>query len=176
MKPTGKTEILIAAGLGLLMLGAFFSILGDARPWVIGLDEVNLLMHESGHVFFGSGGELVSALGGTAMQLIIPAAICGYFVYKKDKTGLSFGIFWLGQNLVNIGVYVKDARTKLLPLVNGGTHDWDIILSKLNLLKLDSFLGNLVQTIGYLAMLAAIIMIGLWIFEKLKQITGKPLI
>lgn len=163
-------------GVWLFMLIFFLRTVGKPTPWVPFLDNVNLLIHESGHVFFSGAGELFSALGGTITQLFIPLFVVLYFVFRKEFFETGFGIYWLGQNLVNISVYIKDARTTLLPLVNDGTHDWSIILSILGWLKYDFTLGNIAAFFGYLMMFLAILWGAFLLFNKLKQRAAQPIL
>lgn len=39
------------------------------------LDRVDLVFHEAGHVIFGPFGEFIGILGGSLMQVLIPAGI-----------------------------------------------------------------------------------------------------
>ena len=121
------------------------------------LDYVNLPFHEFGHLFFGIFGETISIWGGTLMQLIIPFSILVYFFVKRETGGVFFCLFWFGENLLNIAVYVNDARTLLLPLVGGGEHDWNIILGRLNLLRHDYYIASILRVLGWLIMLASIV-------------------
>ncbi len=159
-----------------MMVIVFLYILGRQAPYVTFFDNTNLLMHESGHVFFGGGGELISALGGTIMQLLVPCFVIIYFALKRQKFESGFGLFWLGQNLVNISIYVRDARTKLLPLVNDGTHDWNKILTILGGLKSDVALANIFMVSGKLIMAVVIGWSAIFLFDKLKQRAARPLI
>lgn len=121
------------------------------------LDHVNLPFHEFGHIFFGFFGKAVSVWGGTLMQLIIPFSILVYFFIKREAAGVFFCAFWLGENLLNIAVYVNDARTLALPLVGGGDHDWNIILGHLKMLRHDHYIAALVKALGWFIMLGSIV-------------------
>lgn len=113
-------------------------------------DYVNLPFHEFGHLFFGMMGETIGLWGGTLMQLLIPSLILINFWIKGDIPGTAFGIFWLGENLLNIAVYIADARSMSLPLVGGGLHDWNMILSDMGMLQHDKFIAVVVRTTGWL--------------------------
>lgn len=121
------------------------------------LDHANLPFHEFGHLFFGIFGETIGVWGGTLMQLAVPFGILLYFFVKKETAGVFFCAFWLGENLLNIAVYVNDARTLALPLVGGGEHDWNIILGKLNMLRHDRYIAALLRAFGWLIMIASIV-------------------
>jgi hypothetical protein len=84
------------------------------------LDNVDLPIHETGHLVFSPFGEFMQFAGGTLFQLLLPAVFVGYFFRQKDRHGASIALWWVAQNLWNVSVYVKDARALELPLVGGG--------------------------------------------------------
>ncbi len=120
------------------------------------IDNVDLAIHEAGHVFFGPFGEFIGFLGGTLMQLIVPVTFLGYFLHRRDQYAASVLLWWVGQNLWNISVYVKDARSMELPLVGGGVHDWRVILGETGLLPRDQEIGQAVYSVGVLCYLISI--------------------
>ena len=79
---------------------------------------------------------------------------------------MTFTAFWFGENLLNISVYIADARKMELPLVGGGEHDWNIILTGLHILNYDTVIGNMVKVSGWLIMVSAI----LWFLMKSVRI------
>jgi len=121
------------------------------------LDHVNLPFHEFGHLFFSLFGEMTGIWGGTLMQLIIPFSILVYFFIRRETAGVFFCAFWLGENLLNIGVYVNDARTLALHLVGGGEHDWNIILGSLKMLRHDHYIAAMIKSLGWFVMLGSIV-------------------
>lgn len=120
------------------------------------IDHVNLPFHEFGHLFFGIAGEWIGIWGGTLMQLAIPVSIGIAFLVKGEFAGALFCLFWIGENLLNISVYVADARTMALPLVGGGEHDWNIILSELGLLRYDTAIARGIKFAGWAVMLSSL--------------------
>ena len=106
---------------------------GDYR-W---LDSLDLAIHETGHLVFTFGGEVLTLLGGTLFQLIVPAAFVVALWRQGDRHGATVPLWWLGQNCWNISVYIKDARAQELPLVGGGEHDWAILLDQWGWLQRD---------------------------------------
>ena len=120
------------------------------------IDNVDLAIHEAGHVLFGSFGEFIGFLGGTLMQLIVPLTFLGYFLHRKDQYAASVLLWWVGQNLWNISVYIKDARSMELPLVGGGEHDWTYMLGETALLPHDQEIGQAVYVAGVLCYLVAV--------------------
>ena len=107
------------------------------------IDNADLVIHEAGHFFFMFFGKFIYTLGGTLMQVILPSLIVWYFFRNNYKTGVQISLLWLGQNLLNISVYAADARAMKLPLFGGSHvyHDWNYILSNLNILEYDTATG-----------------------------------
>ena len=120
------------------------------------IDNVDLAIHEAGHVFFGPFGEFIGFLGGTLMQLIVPLTFLGYFLHRRDQYAASVLLWWVGQNLWNISVYIKDARSMELPLVGGGVHDWRVILGETGHLPRDQEIGQAVYVLGVVCYLGSI--------------------
>ena len=121
------------------------------------MDRVDLIFHEAGHSVFRILGEFVGVLGGALGQIIVPSGIILYFALKREFYSASIGLFWLGQSLFNVSVYMKDARTMELPLIGGEDviHDWNYILNNLGLLRYDLTLGSAVYWIGALFILGS---------------------
>jgi hypothetical protein len=118
------------------------------------LDRVDLVFHEAGHLIFGLFGEFIGILGGSLMQVLIPAVVTGYFILYNQRWSGMVTLFWVGQSLFNVSVYVKDARAQALPLLGGEDviHDWNWLLGRLHMLRWDQTLGNLVYFLGVLAL------------------------
>ena len=112
------------------------------------MDSVDLPIHETGHLVFAPFGEFIQFLGGTLFQLIMPAAFVVYFMRRKDRFAASCALWWIGQNLWNISVYIADARAELLPLVGGGEHDWAYLLGRMGWLKFDHLIAHDVWFVG----------------------------
>jgi hypothetical protein len=125
------------------------------------VDSIDLPIHETGHLVFSPFGDFMQFLGGTLFQLIMPAAFVVYFLRRKDRHAASVTLWWIGQNLWNISVYIRDARSQDLPLVGGGEHDWAYLLGRLGRLPQDQAIGHAVWMIGVVVYLIAIAG-GLW--------------
>jgi hypothetical protein len=120
------------------------------------LDSLDLAIHETGHLLFAVGGETLTILGGTLLQLLVPAVFVVALWRSGDLHGSTVPLWWLGQNCWNISVYVKDARSQELPLVGGGEHDWAMLLGNWGWLERDQTLGGGIYLLGFLIYLAAI--------------------
>jgi hypothetical protein len=120
--------------------------------WVPLLDGANLAFHEAGHLFYGVFGSTLGLYGGTLGQLTFPVVCLAIFWARSESTSLSVCAIWLAQNLCNIARYVADARAQELPLVGGGEHDWNDILSRWGLLQSDLRLGGALHGLGLVGM------------------------
>jgi hypothetical protein len=120
------------------------------------LDGIDLAIHETGHLVFGPFGQVIAVAGGTLFQLIVPAAFVWYFAQRGDRHAATVPLWWIGQNLWNISVYVRDARVQELPLVGGGEHDWAFLLGRFGLLAHDQGIGRGVHAIGVVVCLVAV--------------------
>ena len=152
-----STRLTPAARLGLIVLLAAYGLIILRSPDQFRLiDNVDLAIHEAGHVVFGFFGEFVAFLGGTLFQLIVPITFFGHFLYHGDRFAASVLLWWVAQNCWNISNYVKDARSQLLPLVGGGEHDWAYLLGRLGWLERDQGIGQLVFAIGVIVFVVSI--------------------
>jgi hypothetical protein len=121
------------------------------------LDAVDLAIHETGHLVFAPFGEFMGFLGGTLLQLALPAAFVVYFWRRSDRHAASVALWWVAQNCWNVSVYVRDARAQALPLVGGGEHDWAYLLGRLGWLKYDHALALDVRVLGAAIYMYAIV-------------------
>jgi len=120
------------------------------------VDGANLLFHEAGHVFFGAFGTTLGILGGTLGQLFFPVACLAHFLRRGSVAEASAAVVWLGENLMNVALYVADARAQVLPRVGGDIHDWHWLLSRWGLLAHDAGLARAVHALGVLVVIAGV--------------------
>ena len=121
------------------------------------IDNIDLIIHEAGHFFFGFFGDFIQMAGGTLMQIIFPLFLVWYFYHNRYRTGVQIFIFWLGQNLINISVYAADADKMKLKLI-GGRHDWLYLLNKLGLLNSADEVGYFFYAIAILVFIISLIL------------------
>ncbi len=141
---------------------------------------VNLPFHEAGHVIFSPLGHFIQALGGTLGQLMMPA-VCLYvlLMHTRDAFGAAVAQWWLAESFMDVAPYIDDARSLELVLLGGVTgkdvedyHDWEFLLRKAGLLRMDHFLAQTAQWIGILLMLGALAWSALWLWcswQKLRD-------
>ncbi len=110
------------------------------------MDDVDLFVHEMGHLVFAPFGMPLRMAGGTLLQLIVPLALAIYAFSYSYRLASQLFTFWFGHSLINVSVYVADAQAQSLPLVSlagGGNtlHDWNWMLGGLGLLEYDAAIG-----------------------------------
>jgi hypothetical protein len=155
--PTPSLGTVKALKIGFLTLAVIYLLYHAANlPNYDLLDNVNLIIHEAGHLLFAIFGEFISFTGGTFFQLLIPILFIIYFL-KKDLYSASVVSLWLAHSLINVSVYVSDAIEMKLPLLGGGIHDWNYMLSKLNLLPLAPFIGSAILFLAIAIMIISFV-------------------
>lgn len=138
------------------MLGAvyccyyYFSI----NEWHF-IDNVNLIIHEAGHLLFLPFGTKMMIAGGSMLQIITPTLFIMYFHNQGQIYASRFMVYWLVINLFNVGRYAADAKFMQLELLGGDNagHDWNNLLSMTGLLNRTEFIANTFYLIGFLLLL-----------------------
>lgn len=156
--PRHLTRALTALGLGVYG----FVRLRNPGHWDL-LDDVNLAIHEAGHVFFQPLGDTVGVLGGSLLQVIVPLAFVVYFLRQRETFSASVVAAWLGASLGNVALYIADARAQELPLLGGenAIHDWWYLLTEWDRLPQDLAIARWIRVAGGLTFVAAVIGAGL---------------
>ncbi|HEY1937556.1 MAG TPA: hypothetical protein VGJ33_06460 [Candidatus Angelobacter sp.] len=71
-------------------------------------------------IFSSAGGRNSRALGGTLLQLIVPAALAVSFAVRQELPGTAFCAFAFFHSLTGVATYMADALRLELPLVTVG--------------------------------------------------------
>jgi hypothetical protein len=125
------------------------------------LDNVDLPIHEFGHLLFGPFGEFLMVAGGSLFQVIFPAIFVGYFVWQRSYYSASIVLFWVGQSILNVWVYAADAVVMQLVLTSGFTgsegsfHDWNYLLTRTSLLSSTKLVAGIIRLAGTLVIISA---------------------
>jgi hypothetical protein len=125
------------------------------------LDNVDLPVHETGHLIFRPFGEFLGVAGGSLFQVILPAVFVGYFVWNEKYYSAAIVLFWVGQSILNVFVYAADAVVMQLVLTSGLTgsegsfHDWNYLLTKTGLLGSTKAVAGIIRGVGTLVIIAA---------------------
>jgi hypothetical protein len=152
------------------------TIVGDSF-----LHLVNLVFHEAGHIIFVPFGAFMTSLGGSLLQVIVPVVCAIALLKKEDHFGALVAGWWAGQNLVDLGPYIADARALQIVLLGGATgaevegHDWEAILTSLGWLHLDRRLGVAAHAIGSVVMLACLAAAGWTAWELHRRSRSQTL-
>jgi len=125
------------------------------------LDNVDLAIHETGHLLFRVLGEFMCIAGGSLFQVIFPIVFVGYFVWQKSYYSAAVVLFWVGQSLLNVWVYAADAQRMQLVLTSGFTgsegsfHDWNYMLSETGLIDSTKTVAGTIRFIGSFTIIVA---------------------
>ncbi len=156
----------------LLGVAAFLGLLfASERGFIFGLDHANLLFHEAGHPIVGLFTSRLETYGGTIGQLVFPVVLAISFWRKGHPLAFAAAVIWFFENWLNIARYMADARALELPLVGGGDHDWNTILSRWHILSYDTQIAGVVKFAGWLGMTLAVLWVvwRWWLDQKRPQ-------
>src|SRR5438445_3184998 len=136
------------------------------RQDVIGasfLHLINLPFHEAGHILFAPFGDLMTSLGGSLAQVLVPlVCLVAFLTTSRNPFGAAVMCWWAGENLLDVAVYANDARSLQLVLLGGHTgaevegHDWEHILQLTGLLQHDHQIAWTVHVLGAVIMIGAL--------------------
>src|SRR5262245_1291872 len=91
------------------------------RQDVIGASFLHLIsipFHEAGHIIFRPFGDLLTSLGGSLMQVLVPLVCWRTFATTNpDPFGMAAMCWWTGENLLDVAIYINDARSLSLVLL-----------------------------------------------------------
>lgn len=149
-RDTSKLVVAIVASL------YFFWCAYDPYQWHL-IDGVNLVIHEAGHLIFSFLGEFMMIAGGSLLQVIMPALFVGYFWYHAKYFSAALVLFWVGESILNVSVYAGDSLALQLPLLGGqdSVHDWNYLLSSLNLLPATAKVAGAIRLLGTIVIVLA---------------------
>ena len=134
----------------------FYQMTFLKKEWVL-LDNINLAFHEAGHVLFSWGGEVLHFAGGTLGQLLFPLLFAILFFARREIYAGLIMSFWFFQNGNNIARYIEDAIVMKLPLVGGGIHDWNWLLTHFRLIHKCYDYGKVIRIISLWGMSATLL-------------------
>ena len=141
--------LLLMAALGWQILGReldFSSTTGPLR-FIHGID---LVIHEAGHAFAIFLPRFLHVLGGSALQVLMPAVCAWTFLKQRQPGSFAVALFWTGESVTDVAIYMADAKRRALPLLGGDPtgHDWHYLLGQLGLLNWGQALGRLTFGLG----------------------------
>jgi hypothetical protein len=150
----------------------------DADGYVPLLSDIDLAIHEFGHMLFMPFGipflgSTMVILGGSLTQVAFPLLFFGYFLRKRDdgRRRDAFAamvcLWWSAINLLSVAIYCADSRAGQLMLLDGLTgqesdgHDWNNLLTRWGLLEQDTAIARWMRAIAALVCIASIV-VALW--------------
>ena len=126
------------------------------------LDNVDLPIHETGHLLFRPFGEFMMVAGGSLFQVIFPLIFAGYFAFwQKSYYSAAIVMLWVGQSILNVWVYASDAVAGQLVLTSGMTgsegsfHDWNYLLTATGLLDSTRGVAKIIRFVAVVAIIGA---------------------
>jgi hypothetical protein len=123
--------------------------------WVI--DTIDLFIHEGGHGIFKIFGQFIYFLGGSLMQVILPVTAIVVLLRTSGPRTLLATLFWLGQNLIDVAIYIDDAPKQQLTLISRyAMHDWRWLCGYMGNLDSAGDIAAVVSFIGMVSLLSAI--------------------
>jgi|WetSurMetagenome_2_1015567.scaffolds.fasta_scaffold206537_2 hypothetical protein len=182
-----KTDPLFFGGRVILFFGVFIwgwvFILKPVASNYAGesfLHLINLPFHEAGHILFSFFGRFLHVLGGSLLQVIIPAVCLVAFLMRREPFSASIGLWWVGQSFIDMAPYISDARAGQLMLIGGVTgqeapdfHDWNVLLGMTGLLNYDGVIAHLAKYFGVVLILLALLWGGCSLWGQYKNIRGR---
>ncbi len=116
-----------------------------------------LPLHEGGHFLFRFFGRTLYILGGSFWQVMFPLLWFLIALRQRSQTA-PFALFWVGENLMDVSLYVRDAHFMALHLLGGDSsgHDWRNLLSQWNALDMAEDLADWLYYLGFLIGIGAI--------------------
>lgn len=144
------------------------------------MHDVDLPIHEAGHVLFRPFGEWMMYLGGSLFQCLLPVLIGVAFIWKmRNPFGAAFCLWWTAENVLDVAPYIYDAKLMALPLVGEWNdevaemhvlrHDWHNILLPFRLVDSAWALGNAAHFIGAALMVLSWLWAARWLWKARQQ-------
>ncbi len=79
------------------------------------LHGVDLVIHEAGHAFAFVLPRFFSVLGGSALQVLLPAMCALIFLHQSQLVSFAVALFWTGESITDVAIYMADARARRYP-------------------------------------------------------------
>lgn len=139
------------------------------------LDNVDLPIHETGHLIFRLLGEFMGIAGGSLFQVIFPAVFVGYFFWQRSFYSAGVVLFWVGQSILNVWVYASDAVVMQLVLTSGLTgsegsfHDWNYLLTSTGLIGSTRTVAGIIRFLGTSTIIIASVLSLYFSFQEPEQ-------
>lgn len=168
-----KTDLIpiIFKGVVALLATMYFFSVAMSETGVYMLSSVDLVFHEAGHTITFFLPDIVSVMAGSLLQVIIPLGLFVYFFIKDIRFGAALMLFWFGQSVVGVSIYVRDAIAMQLPLLGGEAviHDWNYLLTAFGVLEHTKTIADMVYGFGLVGLTAGSILSLFYSFPQKRK-------
>lgn len=131
--------------------------LGEPAPsfFILIAQSLNFFLHEIAHLITAFLPHIFVALAGSLAEILLGLTLIITAFAVRSYYASVFCFLWFMLAMFSVADYIGDARSQSLPLVSFGggdpIHDWNFILTQLNLLTHDTLIANLTRGIGIFA-------------------------
>jgi hypothetical protein len=132
------------------------------KPWpfmlIIFRTFTFLPIHEAGHFLFMFFGRTLYILGGSFWQIMF--MVLWFIIALRQKSQVApFPLFWVGENMMDVSLYMRDAPLRQMPLLGGhkSGHDWHNLFTEWNMMDSAETFADIMYYLGCIICLAAII-------------------
>lgn len=151
-----KLPLLVYVVLWFFFLYIFFQILNfraenSGNLFLSGMYFIEFGVHEISHLIVMFSPQLFVAMAGSIGEILFTVLILIATIKARSYFASIFAGLWIMLAMNSVGRYIADASSQLLPLAGPGDnvqHDWHYILTNLNCLESDQFIGGIVCFIG----------------------------
>jgi hypothetical protein len=149
-------------GITLALVPLGMKAFGDEYGYIPLLSDIDLAIHEFGHMLFMPFGipvlgDTMVILGGSLTQVMLPLIFVSYFLWgrkeHRDPHAAMVCLWWSAINMLSVSIYAADARARELMLISGATgqeddgHDWYNLFSRWGVLSRDHvYAGHMRRT------------------------------
>lgn len=124
-----------------------------------GMYLVEFGVHEVSHLIVAFLPQIWVAAAGSIGEIAFTLLILAATIKGRAYFATVFAGLWIMLAMNNVGRYMADARSQLLPLVGPGEtvqHDWHYVFSQLGWLNADTIIGGAVRGFGVVVGVAAL--------------------
>jgi len=117
-----------------------------------------LPLHEGGHFLFMFFGRTLHILGGSFWQIMFP--LLWFVIAARQRSQVApFALFWVGENMMDVSLYIRDAAYRALPLLGGHSsgHDWVNLLTQWEAMESAEPIADVVYYLGLIIAAGAIL-------------------
>jgi len=116
-----------------------------------GLYFIEFGVHEASHIIVAFLPQILVAAAGSVGEIGFTVLILYATIKGKAYFAGVFAGLWIMLAMNNVGRYMADARSQLLPLIGPGEtvqHDWHYVFGQLGWLNADTAIGGTVRGLG----------------------------